>query len=205
MATQLTRKSMRSFLSADFRPPQIPMRWLLGGVVGCVVLVYASVIAGLSDANHDRDAALLQLADTEALVALPPVQTSALRQQLIDARAALATAEARAAAPSSAELSDDAVADLVRVARAANVQVRGITRIDSAEEERGDKAYNVARVRMSLAGSVPDLTKMLADVEGSGNALVTTLTTLAIEASGEATAEIIFAAFTPAGPEEVAP
>src|SRR3990172_11448011 len=104
----------------------IPARVLTAACVVTVLVSLASVLLGTWDAKKDEGIALTRYADAEALLALPPVDTTGLETGLEVSRLALATAQALAQPPSVDPSSDAATSLLVRRASDAGLNVRGI-------------------------------------------------------------------------------
>lgn len=196
MAIELTRKRLRTVLAGNTPPLHVPPH-VLAGVAGAVVAIcLASLIVGIRSAHRDESAARSRFADAQALLALPPIDTSALVAQLDQTNADLAAEQATAAAPSIDPSSDAAAALLVRHSEAVGLAVKGISRITPATAQFGEASYEVQGIRITVEGASWQVTALLADLRQSEPSLTPVLASMTINELGLARADIGFNVFT---------
>ena len=100
MAIELTRARLRSLVSRRAEPLHVPPHVLAGVTAAVVAICLASLLLGIRNAHRDESAARARFADAQALLALPPIDTSALDSRLSGTKSDLAAEEAIAAAVS---------------------------------------------------------------------------------------------------------
>jgi len=170
-------------------------RVMLGGLALVVALGLAGLFAGIYNAHRAEDAAHSRFADAQALVALPPASTDSIQEDLTVVHNQLATAQA-AASPAAIDASgDETTTVLVRAAQTSGLTVKAISGVPSGQTKVGDFMYDTKGVRMALDGSVGQITHFLETLGTSQPALVASLTTMTINDSGVAHAEIVFTSF----------
>ena len=195
MAAQLSPRKFSDIFVSGQRL-HVPARVLTAVCVAAVVISLVSVIVGAWDARRDEDVALARYADAEALLALPPVDTTGLQQELDAANLALATAQALAQPPSVDPSSDAATSLLVRRASDAGLTVRGIASVPDSQVKNAEVVYDVSGLRMTVEGGV---TQVIAFLEGLGKTepgLIPSLTSMTVDDKSVAHAEIVFNVYT---------
>ena len=191
MAAQLSPKKLSGMFESGEKM-HIPARVLTAACVAVTVAAVAAVVAGIWTAQRDEQAALRRFDDAQALLALPVVDTSALQAELAASKNAVATAQALAAPPSVDPSSDASTALLVRRATEAGLKVGGVASVAPGMSKNGEIAYDVEGVRMTVDGSVDQITRFLGALRLEEPGLVPALNTMTISDTNVARAEIIF-------------
>ena len=196
MAIELTRARLRSVMSGNGRSFQLSKRALVGILAAALAVAFTSVLAATHNAQRDEANAQRRLADTQTLLAVPPVSTDALRTQLEAIRADLATAQAASSATSIDPGSDAAATLLVVHSQAAGLSVRGISRPNPATAKFDSGTYDMQGLRITVEGTPAQVIAFLADMRRTEPALYAVLGTMSISENGIAHAEIGFNAYT---------
>jgi hypothetical protein len=184
----------------------VPARVLTAVCAAAVLLSIASLLAGAWKAERDQETALRRYTDAQALLALPPVDTSALEQELAASKDALAVAQDLARPPSVDPSSDAATTLLVRRAAAAGLNVRGLASAPESQVKNGEVAYDVEAIRMTVEGGVSQLAGFLKQLGDSEPGLIPSLTAMTVDDGNVARAEIVFSVYAKvAEPTPVAP
>ncbi len=206
MATELTLKRLRSALQANGQPLRIPPQILVGITAAMIAICMTSVLLGIHNARRDETAARTRFADAQALLALPPIDTASLQQQLDAAKQTL-TLEAISAAATPIDPASDAAAELlVRRSEAAGLAVKGLARVNPASAKLGDVAYDVQGVRVTVEGTAPQITALLTDLHTEQPLLIPVLASMTLNEVGLAHADIGFDVYSRvATPTAVAP
>jgi hypothetical protein len=184
----------------------VPIRVFTAVCIGAVAVSMTALLLGVWDARRDRDAALQRYVDTQALLALPPVDIDGAVQERDSVAAALTDAEAALEPPAVDPESDTATALLVRSAEAAGLRVAGVNRVPSAQLKDDLTTYDVQGIRMTIDGTVNEVIGFLADMDRDEPGFISALNALTIDDGGVAHAEVVFSVYTeiPA-PTPVAP
>jgi hypothetical protein len=197
VATQLARKSPIAMLE-ERMPLFLSARAMIGVFAVVVALGLAGLLAGLHNAQRAEDAAHKRFADAQALSALPPASTDAIQEDLTVVRNQLATVQAVASPPASNSTADETTTVLVRSAQNAGLSVKAISGVPSGQTKIGEVLYDTKGVRVTLDGSVGQITQFLETLGRSQPALIASLTSMTLNEVGVAHAEIIFTSFTKA-------
>ncbi len=206
MAVELTRKNLKELFANRGAPVTVPVRVLTAICVFAVAVSMASVFVAIHNAHRDEAAARQRYADARALVALPPLSTESLKEDLASAKATLATAQAVVAVPTGTVVAaDDPTALLVTRAQAAGLTVKGITRNVPGQSKLGDTSYDVQGVHVIVEAKPEKITAFLADLGASQPSLVPSLTSLTVNDAGIAHAEISFSTYAAIPTPTVAP
>jgi hypothetical protein len=184
------------FNMTDGREMVIPARVLTAACVVAVLASIASLMVGAWDARRDKNEALQRYADTQALLALPPIDVEELRASRDAAVAARAGAEDLLAPPSVDPSSDDATTLLVQSAGAAGLVVRGIVSAPPAEVKRELVTYEASGLRMTVEGSPSQVIAFLTTLGEDEPGLIPTLTTMTTDDRNVSRAEITFNVYT---------
>jgi len=195
VAAQLSPAKFKSMFVSGERL-HIPTRVLTAACVVTVLVSLASVLLGTWDAKKDEEIALTRYADAEALLALPPVDTTGLETGLEVSRLALATAQALAQPPSVDPSSDAATSLLVRRASDAGLNVRGIASAPASQTKNAEVVYDVEGIRMAVEGSVSQVIEFLARLGDTEPGLIPSLTGMTVDEKNLAHAEITFSVYT---------
>lgn len=195
MAAQLIRKSPLAMVQAKM-PLFLSPRALIGGFAVVVAIGLLALVAGIRDAHHSEDAARARFADAQALIALPPASTDSIAEDLTSVNNQIATAQAEAAPASPAPSGDAATTLLVRGAQAAGLSVKAIDGVASGTKVVGLDSYTTEGVRMTVDGTVGQITGFLDATDRSQPALISTLNTMTISDTGVGHAEIVFSTYT---------
>jgi len=195
VAAQLTTQRLKGALTQT-RDLTISARVLSAICAGAVVVAMASVIIGAWDANREEEAALQRYADTEALLALPPVDTAALETQRDEARRSLAAAEALLEPPSIDLASDEATILLVSAAGDAGLNVRSVARVAPSELKRDAVIFDIEGVRLTVEGSVSDVLTFIGRLHLAEPGFIPALGSMTIDDRGVATTEVTVNAYT---------
>ena len=210
MATQLNSASLSSIFSR-VETVNVPIRVLTAVCIAAVALSMAALVVGLWDARRDRDAALQRYVDTQALLALPPVDVDAATAERDRVATALTEAEGALEAPSVDPSSDAATALLVRSAEAAGLRVAGVNRVADAQLKDDLVTYDVRGIRMTVDGGVNEVIRFLSAMDREEPGFIPALTALTVDDGGVAHAELVFSVYTevpvptPVAPVEAAP
>lgn len=196
MAIELTRKRLRMVLAGNTPPLHVPPHVLAGVAAAVIAMSMASLVLGIRSAHRDASTARVRFADAQALIALPPIDTSALTAQLDQAKADLAAEQTIAAGSSIDPSSDAAAALLVRHSEAMGLAVKGISRITPAAAKFVEASYDVQGIRITVEGTPLQVTALLADLEKSEPSLVPSLATMTINELGDAHADLGFSVYT---------
>lgn len=167
-------------------------RLLTAACVSVVLLCIASLLVGAWTANRDAETALQQYTDTEALLALPPVDVSALEAERDDVRASFSAVEALLKPPSVNPASDAATTLLVRRATDGGLAVKGIVSAPSSEAKNGLVTYDVEGLRMIVEGSAGKLLAFLTALGNDEPGFIPALTSMTVNDNDVARAEISF-------------
>ncbi len=174
----------------------VPARVLTAVCVVAVLLSIGSLFAGTWKAHNDEETALRRYADAEALLALPPVDTTGLENELAGSKAALATAEALALPPSVDPSSDAATSLLIQRATASALNVRGLASAPSSQVKNAEATYDVEGIRMTVEGGVSQLVDFLTQLGEAEPGLIPTITSMSVNEANTAHAEIVFSVYT---------
>ncbi|MEX2226441.1 MAG: hypothetical protein WEB52_08330 [Dehalococcoidia bacterium] len=196
MATQLTRRSFLSSLSDDKPVLRIPVHYMLAIAAASIAIVYTSLFAAIYNAGRDEAAAERLYADTLTLIEAPPSELEALKAELAAANASLKQAEALMEPSTIDAASDAATALLVRRAQASGVSVTGVARIDPSQMKSETATYDVQAIRITVDGSTGSIGDFLNQMHTADPAMIATLTSLEMHASGGAQADIVFSVYT---------
>lgn len=210
MATQLNSSSLSGIFSR-VETVNVPIRVLTSVCIAAVALSMAALVVGLWDARRDRDAALQRYVDTQALLALPPVDIDAAKAERDTVATALREAQAALAPPSVDPSSDAATALLVRSAESAGLRVAGVNRVADSQLKDDLVTYDVRGIQMTVDGRVNDVNRFLSAMNRDEPGFIPALAALTVDDGGIAHAEIVFSVYTeapvptPAAPVEAAP
>jgi hypothetical protein len=196
VAVELTRARLRSVMGGNGRSFQPSKRVLVGLVAAALAVAFTSVLVATHNAQRDEANAQRRLADTQALLALPPVSTDALRTQLDQARSDVAAVQAASNATAIDPGSDAAATLLVLHSQSAGLSVRGISRPNPATAKFDSSTYDVQGLRITVEGTPAQVIAFLADMRRTEPALYAVLGTMSIAENGVARAEIGFNAYT---------
>jgi hypothetical protein len=196
VAIELTRARLKSMIGTDGRPIPLPNRVLAGLVAAVLAIALTSVFVAQHNAERDESAALRRLADVQTLLASPPVDTAALKQQLDAAKADAETLQSASLAPSVDPGSDAAASLLVVHAQSAGLAVKGITRPNPSTAKFDSGSYEVRGLRITVEGTTSQVLWFLADMHKVEPALVAALGEMAVAQNGVARADIAFNAYT---------
>jgi hypothetical protein len=196
VAVELTRARLRSMIGGNGRSFQLSKRVLVGLLAAALAVAFTSVLAATHNAQRDEAAAQRRQADTQALLALPPVSVDALRAQLDQVRSDLATAQAGTITSTIDPGSDAAATLLVLHSQAAGLSVRGISRPNPATAKFDSGTYDVQGLRITVEGTPAQVITFLADMKGTEPALYAVLGNVSIGTTGIAHAEVGFNAYT---------
>jgi hypothetical protein len=175
----------------------VPARVLTGACVVAVLISLASILIGTWSAQQDEQTALRRYQDAEALLALPPVDTTALQEEVTASKDALATAQALAKPASVDPSSDAATSLLVRRAAESGLGVRGIASAPASQAKHGEVTYDVSGIRMSVEGAVTQLIDLLHRLGQDEPGLIPSLSSMTIDEKNVARAEVIFSVYAP--------
>ena len=164
MAAQLSPKQLSGLFESGERM-HIPARVLTTVCVVVTLAAVASVLAGIWTAQRDEKAALRRFDDGQALLALPVVDTSALQAELATSKNAVTEA---------------------------GLKVGGVASVAPGMSKNGEIAYDVEGLRMTVDGSVDQITRFLGALRLEEPGLVPALNTMTISDTNVARAEIIF-------------
>ena len=195
MAAQLSPKKLSGMFESG-EQMHIPARVLTAVCVVVTLAAVASVLAGIWTAQRDEKAALRRFDDAQALLALPVVDTSALQADLTAVQNAVATAEALVGPPSVDPSSDASTALLVGRAAAAGLTVGAVASVAPSEAKNGQIGYDIEGLRMTVDGSVGQITAFLAKLRQDEPGLVPILNTMTIDDKALARAEVVFNVYT---------
>jgi hypothetical protein len=170
----------------------VPVRVLTVVCVFAVAVSMASLLIGAWDARGERDAALQRYVDTQALLALPPVDLDALEAERDEAAATLSGAEASLEPPSIDPASDEATAFLVNGAAAAGLTVTGVNRAPAGELKDELLTYDVEGIRITVDGRMNQVVSFLYDMQEVEPGFIPALESLTINDDGVAHADIVF-------------
>lgn len=205
MAAQLNSAALNRIFSRA-GTVNVPIRVLTAVCIGAVAVSMTALLLGVWDARRDRDAALQRYVDTQALLALPPVDIDGAVQERDSVAAALTDAEAALEPPAVDPASDTATALLVRSAEAAGLRVAGVNRVPSAQLKDDLTTYDVQGIRMTIDGTVNEVIGFLADMDRDEPGFISALNALTIDDGGVAHAEVVFSVYTEVpAPTPVAP
>lgn len=196
MAIELTRARLKSMIGGDGPPVRLPNRVLAGLVAAVLAIAFTSVLGAQHNAERDESAALRQLADVQTLLASPPVDTAALKQQLDAAKADLAALQSVASAPSVDPGSDAAATMLVVHAQSAGLAVKGITRPNPSTVKFDSGSYEVHGLRITVEGTTSQVLWFLADMRKVEPALMAALGEVTVAQNGVTRADVAFNAYT---------
>jgi hypothetical protein len=194
VATQLTKKSPLAFVQ-DHMPLFLSQRVMLGVFAFIVALGLFGLLAGLHNARRAEEAARVRFIDAQALASLPPTSTDSIEDDLVVVNNHLATAEA-AATPASIDGSDATATLLVRGAQSAGLSVKALSGVAGGQMKNGEVLYDTEGVRMTVDGATGQITSFLAKLGQTQPSLIPSLTSMTINDSGVAHAEIVFSTFT---------
>ena len=194
MAIELTRKRVQSLLGERSKQVHLPPHVLAGLVIGVVVVVFSAVLLGTREAHRDEAAANQRYLDAQAIAALPPVSTDALRAELQQAKDRLTVAQALAAQTVDATL-DTTIAGLVQAAQQAGLGVRGVARADAATAKVGEQTYDERGIRITVEGTPAQTTAFLVAMQREEPGLIPVLVSSTVNEAGIARSEIVFNAY----------
>jgi hypothetical protein len=194
VATQLTRKNPLAMLE-ERMPLFLSARVMIGGFAVVVALGLSGLFAGIYNAHRAEDAAHKRFADAQALGSLPPASTDSIQEDLDIVHNQLATAQAIASPAAIDASGDETTTILVRTAQTSGLTVKAISSVPSGQTKVGDFLYDTKGVRMTLDGSIGQITHFLDTLSTSQPALVASLTTMTINEVGLAHAELVFTSF----------
>jgi hypothetical protein len=198
VAAQLTRRNWRTALKSDTPVLRVPAKQLIASGIAAIVVTYAAMGAGIYAAARDRDAAERQQADLLTLLESPPASMDELTTRRDEAQRALDGAKELLAPAVHDPASDEATAMLVEAALAQGLDVRGVERVAPSAGTVGEKKYDVRALRVTVAGHPGPIAAYVAQLQAEDPGLIPSLTSMDVDESGVATAEILFAAYAPA-------
>jgi hypothetical protein len=194
VATQLTRRRIRTALSSELPVVRVSPAYLVAGAAACIAIAYAALFLSVRDARDDRDVADARYADARTLLEVPPGSLAALQGEAEAARAALAASEGRL--HTSIDLSaGQSAGTLVRAAQDAGLTVVALASVEPAQSRIVETAYDVRSIRLTLEGTLPELTGFLRDLDEREPALIASLSSLSLSDAAVARAEIAFSTY----------
>ena len=205
MATQLTRNGLKGLMANRTATVIIPVRVLTAVCVFAVAATMVSLVVGIHNAQRDEAAARRNYADSQALLALPPLSTDSLKEDLTVAKASLATVQAGVAPSNISAASDDTTSLLVKRSQAGGLAVRGITRVIAAQAKLGDNTYDVQAVHVTVDGKPGQIVALLTDLGSTNPSLIPSLTSLTVNEAGLGHADISFSTYTKVVPPTPVP
>jgi hypothetical protein len=191
--------------AAEARPLRVQPRLLAGLLALCAVVAFASLLAATYNARRDKDMAQHRFADLQALLALPPMSTDSLQEDLDSVKLQIAMQVALSAPPKVDPASDAATSLLVRTAQGAGLSVKGITRTQPAVATFDGVTYNTQGIHVAVDGTSQQVNKYLSDMAGAEPALFPSLTSMSINDKGLAHAELTFSVYAKVVPPTPVP
>lgn len=195
MAAQLNPRKLSGLFESGEKM-HLPARVLTTVCVIVTVAAVASVVAGIWTAQREEQSALRRFDDAQALLALPAVDTTALRAEVAASKNSVATAQALAAPPSVDPSSDASTALLVRRATDAGLVVAAIASVAPIESKNGLIEYDIEGLRVTLQGTVDQITSFLSNLRRDEPGLIASLNAMTIDEKALARAEITFKVYT---------
>ena len=205
MAVELTRQRLRAALAGNMQPVRIPPMVMLAGTAAIIAICVTSLVLGISHARRDADDSQRRFADAQALLAVPPVDTSVLEQKLNDAKSQLAAEQAFAADAQIDPASDAEITLLVQRSEQAGVQVQGISRIAPSTAKIAAITYDLQGIRMTVEGTPAQLIAFLDGLRAAQPGLIPTLAAMTVAPSGTVHADIGFNVYRVAATPAAAP
>lgn len=204
MAIELTRKRLTE-LAKSGQSLTVPPHILAGAAAAIIAISLTSLVIGIRDAHRAETAAQTRFADAQALLALKPIDTTALQIQVDQAKQDLASEQKIAAASQIDPLSDTSATLLVRHSESVGLTVKGITRNTPAISKLGDVSYNVQGIRVTVEGATWQITALLDALHKEEPSLIPVLASMTIATNGTARADVGFNVYDPIATPTVKP
>lgn len=204
MAIELTRKRLTE-LARSGESLHVPPHILAGAAAAIVAICLTSVLIGIRDARRAETAAQARFADSQALLSLPPIDTSALQKQVEQAKVELASEQKIAGAAQLDPASDAAAALLVRHSESVGLMVKGISRNAPATTKLGPTMYSVQGIRVTVEGATWQVTALLDALHQDEPSLIPVLASMTIAVNGAVHADVGFSVYEPVATPTVIP